>query len=427
LQIKEYEPKGKKMRYIISLLAVALFTHAIPAWSASFDCSKASTYVEEMICDNVILSKLDERMAKAYFKSREIMNPNFVKNDQISWIKLRNKCLSNICINALYNQRLSELAKFDYEYTEPLISYETYCKSEDFEYAKFWDNYYSPEAAYKFGLTIQKAILNKDINTIFSFVSDELDSGPRKSFALSSDFDEIFSNDFITSVTDKQPSCSPVGWRGFDLGNGDIWYNCTHSSCGIFRINVGNVENIPLQLGGWKINDETVNPKCLAYNWWSGDNFEEFAEKFRISDYADFSKNTGKYFGNYITNYDPIKPDWCDEDKCEISLIRSLENCSEPLIVDTAKPYIIEADDLRYTVVDKEIEDCSSFASHFPNPINECKLISIFEDTGGSMGSYRSYGIYGISEMPDTGSNIIPLKFFDKFNDALNFLDEIKK
>ena len=427
MQIKEYEPKGKKMRYIISLLAVALFTHAIPAWSASFDCSKASTYVEEMICDNVILSKLDERMAKAYFKSREIMNPNFVKNDQISWIKLRNKCLSNICINALYNQRLSELAKFDYEYTEPLISYETYCKSEDFEYAKFWDNYYSPEAAYKFGLTIQKAILNKDINTIFSFVSDELDSGPRKSFALSSDFDEIFSNDFITSVTDKQPSCSPVGWRGFDLGNGDIWYNCTHSSCGIFRINVGNVENIPLQLGGWKINDETVNPKCLAYNWWSGDNFEEFAEKFRISDYADFSKNTGNYFGNYITNYDPIKPDWCDEDKCKISLIRSLENCSEPLIVDTAKPYIIEADDLRYTVVDKEIEDCSSFASHFPNPINECKLISIFEDTGGSMGSYRSYGIYGISEMPDTGSNIIPLKFFDKFNDALNFLDEIKK
>ena len=427
MQIKEYEPKGKKMRYIISLLAVALFTHAIPAWSASFDCSKASTYVEEMICDNVILSKLDERMAKAYFKSREIMNPNFVKNDQISWIKLRNKCLSNICINALYNQRLSELAKFDYEYTEPLISYETYCKSEDFEYAKFWDNYYSPEAAYKFGLTIQKAILNKDINTIFSFVSDELDSGPRKSFALSSDFDEIFSNDFITSVTDKQPSCSPVGWRGFDLGNGDIWYNCTHSSCGIFRINVGNVENIPLQLGGWKINDETVNPKCLAYNWWSGDNFEEFAEKFRISDYADFSKNTGNYFGNYITNYDPIKPDWCDEDKCKISLIRSLENCSEPLIVDTAKPYIIEADDLRYTVVDKEIEDCSSFASHFPNPINECKLISIFEDTGGSMGSYRSYGIYGISEMPDTGSNIIPLKFFDKFNDALNFLDELEK
>jgi hypothetical protein len=180
-------------------------------------------------------------------------------------------------------------------------------------------------------------------------------------------------------------------------------------------------------LGGWKINDETVNPKCLAYNWWSGDNFEEFAEKFRINDYADFSKNTGNYFGNYITNYDPIKPDWCDEDKCKISLIRSLENCSEPLIVDTAKPYIIEADDLRYTVVDKEIEDCSSFASHFPNPINECKLISIFEDTGGSMGSYRSYGIYGISEMPDTGSNIIPLKFFDKFNDALNFLDEIKK
>ena len=415
------------MRKLSSLLAVALLTLALPAWSASFDCSKASTYVEKTICDDVILSKLDERMAKAYFKSREIMNPDVVKNDQISWIKLRNKCLSTICINALYNQRLSELAKFDYEYTKPLISYKTYCKSEDFEYAKGWDNYYSPEAAYKFGLTIQKAILNKDMDTIFSFVSNELDNGPRKSFALSSDFDEIFSTDFINSVANEQPSCSPVGWRGFMLGSGAIWYNCTNLSCNIFSINIDFEENIPLQPGGWKINDKTVHPKCLAYQWYSGDNFEEFAEKFKIDDYTDFSENTGSYFGNYITNYDPITPNWCEEDKCKISLIRSLENCSEPLIVDTAKPNIIKADDLLYTVVDKEIEDCSSLALHFPNPVNECKLISIFEDTGGSMGSYRSYGIYGVSEMPDTGSNIIPLKFFNKFNDALNFLDEIKK
>ncbi|MDB9766780.1 hypothetical protein OAB39_03590 [Amylibacter sp.] len=414
------------MRLLISILSVALLTHAIPAWSASFDCSKASTYVEETICDDVILSKLDERMAKAYFKAREIMNPDAVKNDQISWIKLRNKCLSNICINALYNQRLSELAKFDYEYTEPLISYKTYCKSEDFEYAKVWNNYYSPETAYKFGLTIQKAILNKDMDTIFSFVPNELDYGPRKSFALSSGFDKIFSKGLVDNITNVEPLCSPVGWRGFDLGNG-IWYNCNHSSCYIFGINTDNREDIPLQLGGWKIDNKTVHPKCLAYAWNSGDNFEEFAEKFKIDDYADFSENTGSYFGNYITNYDPITPNWCDEDKCKISLIRSLENCSEPLIVDAEKPNIIEADDLRYTVVDKEIEDCSSFASHFPNPINECKLISIFEDTGGSMGSYRSYGIYGVSEMPDTGSNIIPLKFFNKFNDALNFLDEIKK
>ena len=208
---------------------------------------------------------------------------------------------------------------------------------------------------------------------------------------------------------------------------GRLFNNCTHSSCNIFSINIDYEENIPLQLGGWKIDNKTVHPKCLAYQWYSGDNFEEFAEQFKIDDYADFIENTGNYFGNYITNYDPIKPDWCDEDKCKISLIRKLENCSEPLIVDADKPNIIEADDLRYTVVDKEIEDCSSFASHFPNPINECKLISIYEDTGGSMGSYRSYGIYGISEMPDTGSNIIPLKFFNKFNDALNFLDKLEK
>ena len=415
------------MRLLSTLLAVALLTHAIPAWSASFDCSKASTYVEETICDDVILSKLDERMAKAYFKAREIMNPDAVKNDQISWIKLRNKCLSNICINVLYNQRLSELAKFDYEYTEPLISYKTYCKSEDFEYAKVWNNYYSPETAYKFGLTIQKAILNKDMDTIFSFVSDELDNGPRKSFALSSDFDEFFSKGLVDNITNVEPLCSPVGWRGFDLGSGAIWYNCTHSTCNIFSINTDYKENIPLQTGGWKIDNKTVHPKCLAYNWISGDNFQEFAEKFKIDDYADFSENTGSYFGNYITNYDPITPNWCDEDKCKISLIRSLENCSEPLIVDTAKPNIIKADDLRYTVVDREIEDCSSLALYFPNPVSECKLISIFEDTGGSMGSYRSYGIYGISEMPDTGSNIIPLKFFNKFNDALNFLDKLEK
>lgn len=49
---------------IMSILGTALLSTA--AHSASFDCSKAATWVEKTICESSEISKLDEAMAKKY-------------------------------------------------------------------------------------------------------------------------------------------------------------------------------------------------------------------------------------------------------------------------------------------------------------------------------------------------------------------------
>ena len=57
----------------------------------------------------------------------------------------------------------------------PLISFgSSICTSEDKDYAKFWDDYYSPEEAFQFGKIIQKLIENKNIVGLFDLVVRDL-------------------------------------------------------------------------------------------------------------------------------------------------------------------------------------------------------------------------------------------------------------
>ncbi|WP_241647857.1 hypothetical protein [Rosenbergiella metrosideri] len=75
--------------YRTALLLTLLFSSS--SMAASFDCSKASTDVEHMICDNPTLSSFDEDMAKAY-KSALARNPDdvvVIKKLQHDWIKMR--------------------------------------------------------------------------------------------------------------------------------------------------------------------------------------------------------------------------------------------------------------------------------------------------------------------------------------------------
>jgi len=92
-------------------------------------------------------------------------------------------------------------------------------------YAEFWGNYYKPQEAYDFGIKIQNIIKEKDLEGLFELVEGELQSGPRKSFIKDKNFDELFSEEWVTSILSSTPDCSPVGWRGFMLDSGSIWYN----------------------------------------------------------------------------------------------------------------------------------------------------------------------------------------------------------
>lgn len=98
-----------------------IFTHAVrailvtslawmvgPVHAASFDCSKASTLIENAICTNPELSRQDEVLARAY-QSALRQDPS-VKADQIAWLKERNRCIDERCLIRTYDRRIAELS-----------------------------------------------------------------------------------------------------------------------------------------------------------------------------------------------------------------------------------------------------------------------------------------------------------------------------
>ncbi|WP_067522772.1 hypothetical protein [Endozoicomonas ascidiicola] len=127
------------------------------------------------------------------------------------------------------------------------------CTAEDTRYAKVWDNYYSPQEAYNVGKILQLLVANKDTRGLYQYVDGELENGPRRSYALSKPFDEVFPKQWVESILSNEPNCSPVGWRGFLLGNGNIWFNKRNGEWKIRAINSASKETITTP-SGWSVN-----------------------------------------------------------------------------------------------------------------------------------------------------------------------------
>lgn len=89
---------------------------AVISWAANaanFDCGKASTKTEELICTDAELSKLDEELSKAY---REAMaqgvNKDSVKQWQKTWLFLiRDSCADAACLKKVYTSHISQLGE----------------------------------------------------------------------------------------------------------------------------------------------------------------------------------------------------------------------------------------------------------------------------------------------------------------------------
>jgi uncharacterized protein len=91
-------------------VSAAIMAIAFEARAASFDCAKASTAVEKLICSEAKLSDLDGRVAQAY--RRALATPAVaqrVKLDQRRWLADRNKCTDVACLTGAYQKRLADL------------------------------------------------------------------------------------------------------------------------------------------------------------------------------------------------------------------------------------------------------------------------------------------------------------------------------
>lgn len=110
---------------IISLFIVAIAFIGVqtflPVSAASFDCKKAVSEVEKLICQNPELSRLDDEMTRMYKKALASApdklpgdrpgGPDWLKRQQKTWLKLeRNVCATVGCLMEAYEIRMIELA-----------------------------------------------------------------------------------------------------------------------------------------------------------------------------------------------------------------------------------------------------------------------------------------------------------------------------
>ena len=87
----------------------------------------------------------------------------------------------------------------------------------------------STQEAYDFGLSIINAVKEKNLDKLMSFVTH------KKSFttlnkALNIEnykekkFEDIFSKQWIKLIVESTPDCRSMGYKGWMLGSGMIWY-----------------------------------------------------------------------------------------------------------------------------------------------------------------------------------------------------------
>ena len=319
------------------------------------------------------------------------------------------------------------------------------CSEQDWEYAELWDNYYDPEDARNFGIKIKQFVKERSLGGLFSLVEGELTSGPRKEFIKGKEFSEIFTEKWRDHLLASDAPCSPVGWRGFMLAKGSIWYNKRNDRWQIRSIIGAREENIPDSKMpiGWKTSDGLIPPHCFVQNWMSSDNYEEFESKYTIKNRKDFRKNPGKYFGSEFVRLVPITPSWGDE---KLVLAAPLELCLNGSVIGGAvvKQKRIDTEISKKLIKSKVCSletSCTSYAYNIlakisrencqnlaPNLRARCEgafLIAVGNYSGGSMGWDYAYNIYGLFSNVEKKKFVVPLKNFIKKNDAVNYIEKL--
>jgi len=107
----------------IVMLTVLLTFLTIPgtSFAASFDCAKAVSTTEKMICSNESISKLDEQLSNVYKKAlASAIDTDSLKKEQMIWLKdIQNKCVDSDCLMHAYKERNAKLENYGYGVITP--------------------------------------------------------------------------------------------------------------------------------------------------------------------------------------------------------------------------------------------------------------------------------------------------------------------
>jgi uncharacterized protein len=98
------------MSRILSVLVIQLVALSAlgTAGAVSFDCRKAQTRIERVICASNELSKLDDELTAAYRASGGNASSELAAS-QSRWLAERDQCVDAGCLAAMYRHRISAL------------------------------------------------------------------------------------------------------------------------------------------------------------------------------------------------------------------------------------------------------------------------------------------------------------------------------
>ena len=311
-------------------------------------------------------------------------------------------------------------------------------------------DYYDRQEAHDFGRKIQTLIAKKDIQGIYKNVLiDELQNGPRREFIKNKSFDQIFPKKWVTKVISTEIDCDSIGWRGFMISNGLIWFDRMESGKWTIKsINGVNQEQFDNKnLIGWKTNKGIIPPTCFP----TFGNFEKpkvdlFTEEFGIKNKTKFEYSPGEYIGKTIPLGYEIKTKISKNNVYSVSI--NLNDCFKWNLEngfvknDATKNELVLVENIIYQKNDiKGRENHDRYKSHYEvlqrvdlskcnqlaKQLSQCSdsyLIRIGYHSGGTIGWLGRYYIFGIFEDRNNMEFLVPLKSFENKNLALN---ELKK
>ena len=131
-------------------------------------------------------------------------------------------------------------------------------------------DYYERQEAHDFGRKIQTLIAKKDIGGIYrNVLIDELQNGPRREYIKNKSFDQIFPKKWVNKVIKSEIDCDSVGWRGFMISNGLIWFDRMESGQWTIKsINGVNQEKFDNKnIIGWETKKRNHSSYMFPYIW----------------------------------------------------------------------------------------------------------------------------------------------------------------
>jgi len=173
-----------------------------------------------------------------------------------------------------------------------------------------------------------------------------------------------------------------------------------------------------------KISNEWKNFKypCFKVETLSGNWLSDYSGYFSISDYENFRLNPGLYFGDEIKDYNEKKvligysPEM-------YSLIQPIHKCVNKEIKNADTH-----DNVFYILGDFNPKICDAHAPYIQSKCQSSYIVQTcsFSKTGSMTGINQcTIGLFGLFNLKEVGLSIVPLKYFEFFedeNDAFNYI-----